>query len=44
MKNTIVLIKGAGEMASAVAHRLFRGFQVIMTEVKNLYGAKTRLL
>lgn len=35
MKDTLVLIKGAGEMASAVAHRLFRaGFQVIMTEVE----------
>ena len=35
MKDTIVLIKGAGEMASAVAHRLYRsGFQVVMTEVE----------
>lgn len=35
MKNTMILIKGAGEMASAVAHRLYRsGFPVIMTEVE----------
>ena len=32
-------------MASAAAHRLFRsGFQVIMTEVENLNGAKTGIL
>lgn len=35
MQNLVVLIKGAGEMASAVAHRLYRcGFQIIMTELE----------
>ncbi|AEE90621.1 Selenium-dependent molybdenum hydroxylase system protein, YqeB family [Tepidanaerobacter acetatoxydans Re1] len=35
MQDLVVLIKGAGEMASAVAHRLYRsGFQIIMTEVE----------
>ncbi len=30
-----ILIKGAGEMASAVAHRLFRcGFRVVMTDIE----------
>lgn len=32
--NKKILIRGAGEMASAVAHRLFRcGFSVVMTEI-----------
>jgi len=31
----VVLVKGAGEIASAVAHRLYRcGFQIIMTELE----------
>jgi len=35
LQDLVVLIKGAGEMASAVAHRLYRsGFQIIMTEVE----------
>lgn len=34
MENLIVLIKGAGEMATGVAHRLFRsGFRVCLTEI-----------
>ncbi len=34
MENLIVLIKGAGEMATGVAHRLFHsGFRVCLTEI-----------
>ena len=34
-KEQIVIIKGAGDLASGVAHKLFRcGFKVIMTEVE----------
>src|SRR5512138_254347 len=34
MENLIILIKGAGEMATGVAHRLFRsGFRVCLTEI-----------
>lgn len=34
MENLIVLIKGAGEMATGVAHRLFRsGFRLCLTEI-----------
>lgn len=35
MKNVLVLIKGAGDLASGVAHRLFRcGFTPVMTELQ----------
>ena len=35
MKNVLVLIKGAGDLASGVAHRLYRcGFTPVMTELQ----------
>ncbi len=35
MNNNIIIIKGAGDIATAVAHKLFRsGFKVVMTEVE----------
>ncbi|MBW1713290.1 MAG: EF2563 family selenium-dependent molybdenum hydroxylase system protein [Deltaproteobacteria bacterium] len=35
LKNLIILMRGAGEMASGVAHRLWRsGFKLIMTELE----------
>ena len=35
-KETIVLIKGAGDVATGVAHALFKnGYQVVMTEIPN---------
>jgi xanthine dehydrogenase accessory factor len=35
-KETIALIKGAGDVATGVAHALFKnGYQVVMTEIPN---------
>lgn len=39
-----ILIKGAGEMASAVAHRLFRcGFHVVMTDIEEPTAVRRRV-